>query len=429
MKSEDFLDDLGSNFTKDTGYNNGYPILTFGQYTVKPEEKKEDEETDNSESTTVKAIVVGDTATAEVPPEEITRVLEVIKDSPEGNVVISVVGDTGANVKTVEVDLIVASLKEIVAAGNYTLKIENSIATVTFDHDTIAGIAENKRDDEVVKIIVTKVDTVVAAEASLTDEQKEIVGENFVIDLTVKVGNVVIHNFKGEVTVVVPFTPPKSTPEKDYDLLTVYFVDDEGKLTEIGGVTFDAKAKTMTFKTKHFSKFMISEWVNPFSDVPRDAWYYKSVRFGVSRELVTGSDGKFLPMLNSSRATMITLLAKLSGYDATGSEPWYDKAMQWGVTVGITDGTNPTNNITREQLFQLLYNFSKMPTVPRYDLSTYVDAPDIHDWALPGMEWAVSTGLVTGRTPTMLAPRGFATRSEVVALFQKFLVEFYEANQ
>jgi hypothetical protein len=183
----------------------------------------------------------------------------------------------------------------------------------------------------------------------------------------------------------------------------------------------------MTFKTTHFSKFMISEWVNPFSDVPRDAWYYKSVRFGVSRELVTGSDGKFLPRTNSSRATMITLLAKLSGFDATGSEPWYDKAMQWGVTAGITDGTNPANNITREQLFQLLYNFSGVPRIPA-DLSQYVDTPDIHDWARPGMEWAVATGLVTGRTPTTLSPRGLATRSEVVALFQKFLVEFYEAN-
>jgi hypothetical protein len=330
---------------------------------------------------------------------------------------------------TAEGSITVEAVKVITEAKALVLTVESDDATITLDRATLEGIAEGKADSDVVIISATTLEAPKAetaeqsdapkeAKETLNEAQKEAVGENTVIDLTVTVGGKAVHDFKGEVTVASPYTPPETTVEEDYDLLTVYYVDDGGKIQEIKGAYFDPKTKQIVFKTNHFSKFMVAEWINPFSDIAKGEWYYKSVRYGVSNDLLGGIDGKFLPRTNSSRATMIVLLAKLAGID--GGVNWYDKAIDWGKSAGITDGTNPTGNITREQLFQLLYNYSGAEAVEA-DFSKYTDADKIHDWALPGMNWAIATGLATGRTDTTLNATEPITRSEVVTFLQKFL--------
>jgi hypothetical protein len=335
-------------------------------------------------------------------------------------------GETAAKVTTAEVELDVKSVKTIADATVVVLTIESEVATITLDSATLEGIAEGKADGEAVVISATTLAVSNAENAEsealkeLNDAQKEAVGENTVIDLMVTVGGKIIHDFKGEELVQTPYTPPETIDEEDYDLLTVYYVDDDGNIQEIKGAYFDPKTKQIVFKTTHFSKFMVAEWINPFSDIVKGEWYYKSVRYGVSNDLLGGIDGKFLPRTTSSRATMIVLLAKLAGIDIDGGANWYDKAIEWGKSAGITDGTNPTGNITREQLFQLLYNYSGAKPIEA-NFSQYTDAEKIHDWALPGMNWAIATGLATGRTATTLNATEPITRSEVVTFLQKFL--------
>jgi hypothetical protein len=373
--------------------------------------------------------------------EEAVKIVEAAKADGKADAVAEVkivvkteepkAGETPAHVTTAEVELIVEAVKTIAKAHDVVLTIESEVATITLDSATLEGIAEGKADGDVVIISATTLEAPKAetgeqadvpkeAKETLNEAQKEAVGENTVIDLTVTVGGKAVHDFKGEVTVASPYTPPETTVEEDYDLLTVYYVDDNGNIQEIKGAYFDPKTKQIVFKTTHFSKFMVAEWINPFSDIAKGEWYYKSVRYGVSNDLLGGIDGKFLPRTNSSRATMIVLLAKLAGIDIDGGANWYDKAIEWGVTAKITDGTNPTGNITREQLFQLLYNYSGAEAVEA-DFSKYTDADLIHDWALPGMNWAIATGLATGRTATTLNATEPITRSEVVTFLQKFL--------
>jgi hypothetical protein len=443
MKSDDFLKDLGSAFVKDSGYNNGYPILTFGSY-VPRTDTKDDEEKENetqTESTTVKATITGDTATATVTEEEILTILGKLTDAVNGEVRVVIAGDTGANVKTVELELDVASLKDIINAGNnLKFTIVNSLATITFDNATLVGLAENKRDDEVVKIIVTKVDTAVAVEATLNDAQRETVGENFVIDLTVKVGDTVIHDFKGEVTVIVPFTPPKSTEASDYDLLTVYYVDDEGKYTEIKGAHFDTKTKEIKFTTTHFSKFMVSEWISPWNDIIKTDWFYRAARFAYTNDLITGTAiDKFSPRVNLSRAMLVTILWRNAGSPKVEGEipfsdvkkgEYYTDAVIWAeqnkIIAGYGNGKfGPLDPITREQFATILYNNSGKPfSEPIPD--TYTDIDKISAWALEAMKWANRKGLIVGRTTTTLAPIETATRAEAAKLLQNYIEKILE---
>jgi hypothetical protein len=435
------------------------------------EEKKDDEKKDETETPTDTTTtpggneVVGEEivktdpakvddsgkATVEVKPEEVTKAVEdavkaVEEAKAEGkeDVVAEVVivvkpeapkdGETAKTVTVAEVELIVKTVNEIVAAHDVVLKIETDIGTIVIDNATLAGIVENHTEGETVTITATVVETPTtdadgkttqpdapkSAEAELTDEQKEAVGENTVIDLTIKVGDKVIHEFKGEVIVQAPYTPPVELDEEDYDLLTVYYVAEDGTLTEIKGAYFDPKTKQIVFTTTHFSKFMVAEWISPFSDIKKGDWYYKSARYGNANIGIVGADGKFMPRVNSTRATMVQILANIAGIDTSGGELWYSKALAWGVENKITDGNYPANNITREQMFQMLFNYSGAEKV-KADLSRYTDAGLIHTWALDGMNWAVANGYVTGTTATTLSPTADITRAEVVVFLQKYL--------
>ncbi|MDR2357450.1 MAG: S-layer homology domain-containing protein, partial [Oscillospiraceae bacterium] len=55
------------------------------------------------------------------------------------------------------------------------------------------------------------------------------------------------------------------------------------------------------------------------------------------------------------------------------------------------------------------------------NLSGYTDAGEISDWAQDAMAWAVSRGLITGRTATTLVPQGTATRAEAATMLKRYM--------
>ena len=71
----------------------------------------------------------------------------------------------------------------------------------------------------------------------------------------------------------------------------------------------------------------------------------------------------------------------------------------------------------------ILYRYAKyagMDVSARADLSSYADAGQISDYAKEAMSWAVATGLISGRSASMLAPTGSATRAEVATILMRF---------
>ncbi|MDR1541527.1 MAG: Ig-like domain repeat protein [Clostridiales bacterium] len=160
--------------------------------------------------------------------------------------------------------------------------------------------------------------------------------------------------------------------------------------------------------------------LDAFTDIPMDAWYYADVEWVVSKGLFYGTSGStFSPNAPMTRAMMITVLARDAGIDANGGATWYEKALNWGVSTGLTDGTNPNSPITREQLATLLYRYAKSPSVGG-NLAAF---SDVSDYAKDAMAWAVATGLLVGRTTATLAPKDDATRAEVAAILHRFFEE------
>lgn len=154
-----------------------------------------------------------------------------------------------------------------------------------------------------------------------------------------------------------------------------------------------------------------------FSDVAPDAWYYESVAYVSEQGLMKGvSDTEFAPGATLTRAMVWTILARLDGAVTDGGEAWYSMAQAWAMAEGVSDGTDPDGEITREQLVTMLWRFMGEPEVDF--LLTASDAGSISAWACEAMRWAVSAGIIQGDGYSIY-PTGTASRCEAAAIFMR----------
>ncbi len=156
----------------------------------------------------------------------------------------------------------------------------------------------------------------------------------------------------------------------------------------------------------------------PFTDVPEDAWYYDAVYYVWANGLMEGVDeNTFAPDSTLTRAMVWAVLARIDGVGISGSG-WMTAAQDWAVANGISDGSDPTGAITREQLVTMLWRFAGEPVV-NY-LITAPDAAQISSWALEAMRWAASTGLIQGDEIGAPSPAANSTRAQAAAFLQRF---------
>lgn len=166
----------------------------------------------------------------------------------------------------------------------------------------------------------------------------------------------------------------------------------------------------------------------PFTDVASGSWYYDGVKYVCDNGLMNGtSANEFNPNANTTRSMIVTILARMEGVNTSGGATWYTAGRAWAMENGISDGTNMEGKITREQLAAMLYRYAKMKgydVSASADISGYTDASSVSSWATDAMRWAVSAGLINGRTATTLAPQGNATRAEVASILMRFMQKY-----
>ena len=156
-----------------------------------------------------------------------------------------------------------------------------------------------------------------------------------------------------------------------------------------------------------------------YSDVKTGDWYADAVKYVSDKGLMsgTGSD-KFAPSATTTRAMLMTVLARYAGEDTTGGATWYEKSMEWAKAKGVSDGTNPNANITREQLVTMMYRYAGSPKADG-KLDSFSDAASVSTYAADAMQWAVANGIVNGSNGK-LNPQNNATRAEVAAILMRF---------
>ena len=215
-------------------------------------------------------------------------------------------------------------------------------------------------------------------------------------------------------------------PDKGYELdeLTVTAKNgDTVKLTEKsnGKFTFKMPGSKVTVEAVFVKENGEQPVVTlPFADVNKGDWFYDAVEYVYGNDLMNGTSATaFSPYLTTSRAMMLTMLARYDGVDTTTGSTWYEAGAVWAVAEGISDGTNLEADLTREQLVTMLWRYTGSPVVES-DLSAYPDGGAVSDWAVNAMIWATQTGVITGNGAGALAPQGTATRAEVATILARF---------
>ena len=213
------------------------------------------------------------------------------------------------------------------------------------------------------------------------------------------------------------------TPDSGYKVDKVTVTNANGNTITVtdkgnGKYTFTMPASKVTI-TPTFVKIAQQPTGKTFSDVVKSDWFADAVAYVTDKGLMsgTGSD-KFAPSATTTRAMLMTVLARYAGEDTTGGATWYEKSMEWAKATGVSDGTNPNANITREQLVTMLYRYAGSPKADG-KLDSFSDAASVSTYAADAMQWAVANGIVNGSNGK-LNPQNNATRAQVAAILMRF---------
>ena len=254
-------------------------------------------------------------------------------------------------------------------------------------------------------------------------------------------GDVEISPSKPEAGETVTITP---TPDAGWEVEDVIVTDEDGECVPVrenpdGSWSYEQPKSDVTIEVI-FGEVAPEPTVDVseiFLDVDPDAWYKDAVQFAYDNGLMTGTSAtEFAPDVTTTRAMIVSILARLEGVTAADDagftdvdDEWFATAVNWAASVGVVNGFEdntfrPNDAITREQLAAILCNYAAWKgedVSARAELSRYSDAAAISSWATDVMRWAVAENLISGVTTDELQPQGAATRAQVAAILQRFL--------
>ncbi|MDR2360916.1 MAG: S-layer homology domain-containing protein [Oscillospiraceae bacterium] len=199
-----------------------------------------------------------------------------------------------------------------------------------------------------------------------------------------------------------------------------------GNASDGGGGGGGASAETTSPEPSE-TPVSVTEIAEPkvYGDVQSGDWFASAVDFVSAQGLMKGKgDGSaFAPNDLNTRAEWIMVMARMKGASAanTTSSPWYKAVLDWAIEDGITDGSSPTEPITREQVIVMMWRLKGEPAT-RLDSSILAESDRVSGWAEGGMLWAIEENIILGDA------RGYAgkdniTRAEAAAILMRYLQE------
>ncbi len=180
------------------------------------------------------------------------------------------------------------------------------------------------------------------------------------------------------------------------------------------------------------------EWENPFEDVKAGDWFYGAVRYASENGLFSGTtETTFAPNQAITRGMLVTVLWRtekqpvvnyLMTFEDVDQGAYYAEAVRWAASEGIVKGYSetefaPDKLISREEMAALINRYADYKGISGTagGLSKFADENLVAGWARGNMEWAVGSGLISGKDGNMLDPQGNTTRAETAVILQRLL--------
>lgn len=190
----------------------------------------------------------------------------------------------------------------------------------------------------------------------------------------------------------------------------------------------------------------------PFNDLAGH-WAASAITYGVEQGYFNGiTVDRFEPESNMTRAMFVAVLGRV--YQARGGqlvpyqadlsqftdikvEDYYADALGWALDWGLIEGYGdgrfgPDDPITREQMAKILTVFVALLEDTSADelletqaALTFLDIHMISPWAIDGVVYCSSAGLITGHNDGNFRPQDNATRAQVAAIVQRIDAEIH----
>ena len=374
---------------------------------------------------------------------------ELDKIGTDSAVVIDLSGlNKGVTGVTLSTDTIASICKT--EADGVTIKLPS--AELRVDRQTLAAVTEQAAGSKlrlVVEPDSTARSTMTAAQKSTLAGMKNAAAlEAYFVS-----GGTRIHDFKGG-------SVELSIPYRADGAIRAWFLKEDGTREPVSA-RYDKENAQLILH--HFSHYVIEELdssaaytvcakddscpLGAFGDLTAAAWYHDGVHYCLENGLMRGvSGGKFLPDGSTTRAQLVTILWRLEGspettgavrFGDTADGAWYTEAVRWAAGCGVVKGYDngcfgPNDAVTREQMAAILYRYAQHKG---YDVSagkdtnilSFSDAFAVSEYAIPAMQWACGSGLMTGAQRDggmLLAPRDTTTRAQAATLIMRFQSAF-----
>lgn len=182
----------------------------------------------------------------------------------------------------------------------------------------------------------------------------------------------------------------------------------------------------------------------PFTDVAEDQWYYSYVEYVYYNQIMTGLNATtFGPNDPLARAQFAVILYRMEGepsviyskkFPDVAAGQWYTDAILWASDAKVVNGYSdtgyfgPGDKINREQMAVMMYryaNYLGLDTSQKSNFSKFADASSVNAFAKEAMQWAVGTGIISGKdNGTRIDPQGNASRAECATIINRF-IDYY----
>ncbi len=170
-----------------------------------------------------------------------------------------------------------------------------------------------------------------------------------------------------------------------------------------------------------------------YADVDAGSWYAQAVEYVRDNGLMSGtSDTEFSPDGVMSRGMLAAVLYRMAGSPPVTEPPsfrdvplhgWYSEGVAWAAQSGLVSGYGddrfgPDDPVTREQLAAILWRSAGSPAADAGQ--DFADEADLSPYAVPAVDWARSSGVLSGWADNRFDPRAGVTRAEAAVILRAF---------
>lgn len=240
----------------------------------------------------------------------------------------------------------------------------------------------------------------------------------------------------GDTVTIIP------TPDKGYIVGSITVIGQDGNEVPVAGSdngswSFIQPDGSVTIEVI----FMEELTTPPFIDVPVGSWFERAAHYVYENGLMMGTSPiTFSPDESTSRAMIVTILWRMEDrptadsnmpYTDVAEGQWYTEAIRWAASEGIVNGYGDgsfgsDDPITREQLAAILYRYAQYKGYDvrigeNTNILSYLDFGQINEYAIPAMQWACGTDIISGTSTSTLEPQEGATRAQTATILMRFL--------